>query len=155
MEMLMEKDELVEKIIKNMNALMSRKGHRHEYKMDFFSKGELFTLMVISHGEINKAKELAKYMNCSQARIAKIFDSLSKKGLISVETDENDRRSSIIKITESGKDFVLEEQNKANTKVGNVIDALGIEDSIELNRIIEKLIIIMNQTKGDTNAKTI
>jgi DNA-binding MarR family transcriptional regulator len=142
-------DELANMTIKNMHEIMSSKSSHHD--IDFFAKGELFTLFAIEHQKVCKAKELSIKLKCSQARMTKIFSSLEEKGFILRKIDDNDRRSEFVTITESGKKYMEECTQKRFSKIKNIINLIGEEDTLHFNMILEKLLLISKQEKEVNN----
>ena len=75
------------------------------------------------------------------------LNSLSKKGFIERNKDENDKRMVIVTITEAGKSFMLEEHEKAIAMLEKTLEKLGERDAKEFVRILNR--IIENATEDD------
>lgn len=83
-------------------------------------------------------KELQEILHVQPGSISEILAKLEDKGLILREKDDSDKRKSIIKLTETGrnaKDIVSVEYND-----GGLFDALSDEEQGTLKELLKKLL---------------
>lgn len=83
-------------------------------------------------------KELQEILHVQPGSISEILAKLEDKGLILREKDDSDKRKSIIKLTEAGrnaKDMVSVEDND-----GGLFDALSDEEQGTLKELLKKLL---------------
>ena len=118
-------------------------------KVDDLSQGErriLGYLTFFKNGGASSG-ELSEKLFLSTPRVASALKSLSKKGFIERNRDENDKRIVIVTITEAGKSFMREEHEKAVSMLEKTLQKLGEEDAKEFVRIIKR--IIENTTEDE------
>ncbi|MDR7075986.1 DNA-binding MarR family transcriptional regulator [Neobacillus niacini] len=118
-------------------------------KVDDLSQGErriLGYLTFLKNGGASSG-ELSEKLFLSTPRVASALKSLSKKGFIERNRHENDKRIVIVTITEAGKSFMREEQEKAVSMLEKTLQKLGEEDAKEFVRIIKR--IIENTTEDE------
>ncbi len=108
-------------------------------KVDDLSQGErriLGYLTFFKNGGASSG-ELSEKLFLSTPRVASALKSLSKKGFIERNRDENDKRMVIVTITEAGKSFMMEEHEKAISMLEKTLEKLGEKDAKEFVRIIK------------------
>ena len=110
-------------------------------KVDDLSQGERRILGYLTFFKNGGAAsgELSEKLFLSTPRIASALKSLSKKGFIERNRDENDKRIVIVTITEAGKSFMKEEYEKAVSMLEKTLQKLGEEDAKEFVRIINRI----------------
>jgi DNA-binding MarR family transcriptional regulator len=104
-----------------------------------FWQGELRVLQfVYQHGddEINPS-DLSDALHVSRARITTALSALRKKGFISMEMCEDDRRRMRVLLTADGETFVKEKQHIVEKHFDKLVNGLGEDDVMELVRLIE------------------
>lgn len=118
-------------------------------KVDDLSQGEkrILGYLTFFKNEGASSGELSEKLFLSTPRVASALKSLSKKGFIERNRDENDKRIVIVTITEAGKSFMREEQEKAVSMLEKTLQKLGEEDAKEFVRIIKR--IIENTTEDE------
>lgn len=104
-------------------------------------RGELFVLNYLTIQAYNvHPKELSESLNVSTARIAKLLNQLEKKGLILRQVDPNDNRQLIVIATEEGVQMAKEVRDQLLSRICNMLEILGPEDSAEYLRIQQKIL---------------
>lgn len=113
------------------------------------SQGESGVLLYLLNSNNNVSQsDLSEKLDVSIARIVAIINTLQKKELIEKKIDANDKRKTIISITEAGKEIITQRKKKAIQFIENVIKELDekeIEQYIAINKKIEE---ISNKIKG-------
>ncbi|MBR2742248.1 MAG: winged helix-turn-helix transcriptional regulator [Clostridia bacterium] len=105
------------------------------------ARGELFVLNFLEErGGSAYPGEISEAMQVSTARVAAILRSMKNKGWIERHTDESDSRYISVTITVRGKEEFAEKSLEALSKMREILDFLGEEDSAELLRIQKRII---------------
>lgn len=100
-------------------------------------KGCLFYLMFVENNI--SASKLSEVLDVSMPRVVSLINTLEIKGLIIKSCDKNDKRKTIISITNLGKKLVLDKKEDAISKISKIIDALGEKDFNEYIRLTKKI----------------
>lgn len=107
--------------------------------LERISKGEFLTLINLNcHGGKMTGTALAQSAEVSTARMTAILNMVEKKGYVIREADPKDRRKTYVMLTDKGKAFVDELDNKRLDFVTKYLKFLGEEDAAHLIRILEK-----------------
>ena len=104
-----------------------------------FWQGESHVLEYLyqhSNSEINPSV-LSDALNVSRARITAALSALRKKGYVTMEMCEHDRRRVRVILTDEGKQFIKVKQQKVKEHFDVLINGLGEENVIELTRLID------------------
>lgn len=134
---------------KNMNArkkaedffyiIATRKKSIVEIPLNY-SQGEVGTLLYLNFIQDNvTASELSEKLNVSLPRTVSIINSLESKKLLTKRIDKEDKRKTIINITEDGRKLVLEKKEECIEKLTKIIEKLDERDINEYIRIAEKI----------------
>lgn len=108
------------------------------------SQGEVGTLLYLTFEKDGiTSSELAKVLNVSLPRVASILNSLETKNLVEKLIDKNDKRKTILHITDTGKKLVLGKKEEAIIKIAKVMEKLDEEDIDQYMRITKKIGKIM------------
>lgn len=88
---------------------------------------------------------LSEQINVTRPRITAILTSLRKKGYIQMKMSEGDRRRMRVILTPEGEAYINEKQAKVEQYFDVLIDNLGEEYILELNRLIDLTIKVMDK----------
>ncbi|MDR3063582.1 MAG: MarR family transcriptional regulator [Methanobrevibacter sp.] len=127
--------------------------HRHHHKIKgidpYKGQGRVISLLKIQP-EIMQ-KELGYLLDISTQALAEILNKLEKKGYITREQSKKDRRSFVIKLTDSGREAVPEENYKRNYNyIEESFDCLDDEEQENLINYLDKIIEnIENEIDGN------
>jgi MarR family transcriptional regulator, organic hydroperoxide resistance regulator len=110
-------------------------------KVDDLSQGEKRILGYLTFFKDGGASsgELSEKLFLSTPRVASALNSLSKKGFIERNKDEDDKRIVIVTITESGRSFMMEEHEEALSMLEKTLEKLGEKDALEFVRILKRI----------------
>ena len=89
--------------------------------------------------------ELSEKLNVSLPRIASILNSLEFKELIIKENDNEDKRKTIVAITQNGKEFVSSKKDEAINNLTKILKRLDEEEINEYIRITKKIVNIFEE----------
>lgn len=108
------------------------------------SQGETGTLLYLTFVKDNiSASKLAESLEVSLPRITSVLNSLESKKLIERKVDSEDKRKTVVSITDVGKKLVLSKKEEAVEKISKIIERLDEKDInqyIALARKIGKII---------------
>ena len=108
-------------------------------ELDGTSKGEGSILLYLYHHDEAFAKDLAKDLKVSPARVAKILKKLEKKKMIIKIKSSTDKRKIAIKLREQGQKIVSASYKKTISKISSIVNKVGIKDIKEYIRISKKI----------------
>lgn len=92
---------------------------------------------------------ISEAMGVSTARVAVLLRKMSEKGLITKETYALDARVTVVRLTERGEDIVRRRQEEALSRIGEVIDKVGMERMLEFARTSKEIRSIMKRPDFD------
>lgn len=156
-----------EKIISNkemancfLNEILTNKCEVIKFKNvdDNFGDGEakMLTYLCFIEDGITAGK-LCEKLNVSSARIAKILNSLEGKQYIIRKTDDNDKRKTIVVVTDLAKEKMFELKEQTINRIKCIIDELGQDDFREFMRITNRInsiwINLSEKEQGDRNVR--
>ncbi len=104
------------------------------------SKTEIFSLLFLGRNKQATMTELAEYINSPTSTATGIADRLVKKGYISRERSERDRRIVMIALTEKGEEFVRDFKGLLAKYAKVVFRSLTREEKQFLLNIAHKII---------------
>ena len=103
-----------------------------------FSKGEFCVLLFLeSLDQDTTAVEIADQVSLTRPRITQIVSSLERRGFVTREKDEFDKRKVNIRITDEGRRVVNEQREQTVENHMRYLAKLG-DDSEAFLRILEK-----------------
>lgn len=105
-----------------------------------YSQGEIGVLLYLTFEQDGIiASELSEILQVTSPRMVSILHSLEKKKLITKVSDSEDRRRTIIYVTDIGKKLVLDKKKEATDKVMKILEHLKEEEIDEYLRIVKKI----------------
>jgi len=130
--------------VQTLLEMSERLGFHFIAKMNRYSTGESFALHHLIHRDgLSYPSELLEEAGTSSARIAAILKSLEKKGHIVRGVDPEDRRKTVVTITEEGLQRTNNEFVEMSRKFREVFRRLGKEDTGEFLRIFRRFLDIV------------
>lgn len=124
-----------------LEVMFSMRGRNTQKQIDESLNGENFVLFYILEQNGNVIpSDISNAMGSTSARIATVLNNLEKKGLISRTIDTEDRRRIIVNLTDAGKEYVHEQNQKRVEFITNMLKYLGENDAKEYIRIMKKLV---------------
>lgn len=112
-----------------------------------FLQGELHVLQYLYD---NKEREtnpsiLSAKTHVSRSRITAALTALRKKGYVTMELSEEDRRRMRVLLTENGEAYIKSKQEQVEHYFDVLVGGLGEENALHLIRLIELSIETMNK----------
>lgn len=130
-------EDLEKRLIKSLHKFGDNNSDR---KLNDSVRGEKMVMTLISkNGGSTYPKNIQEAMGISSARVAKIFNNLEAKNLITREADKKDKRKTLVSLTENGNKYVSLEKQKMDFAITTMFELLGNQDSEDFVRIIEKI----------------
>lgn len=108
---------------------------------------EYFTLAMLSEAPLRvfRMTELASATNASLPRLSHVVSRLEKRGYIERRPCADDRRATNAHLTDAGwEKVVATAPGHAGTVRENVIDPLTAADVTDLNRIMDKMLVMID-----------
>ena len=110
------------------------------------SQGETGALLYLTFEKDGiTSTELAEILNVSLPRVASLLNSLESKKLVRKLTDKEDKRKTIVNITEVGRNLVLAKKEESINKLTRVIEKLDEEDINQYIKLAQKIGKIMDE----------
>lgn len=147
----MLRDELFREMVEAFKEINNAKNL---FDFQSYLKGENYLMSCLeSLGGVSKPGNLAKELGVSKPRIAAMLCSLERKKLIKRSISKDDKRSSVIVITDKGREWVKLAGNEVHHAVLGVIEKIGEDDTKEFIRIMKKLLLIDQNEKKNAKEK--
>ncbi|MCD8096354.1 MAG: MarR family transcriptional regulator [Ruminococcus sp.] len=107
-----------------------------------FLRGEcrLLSYLNIDKDKSFKPSELSKQLNITTPRTASLIKTLEKKGYITRQRSDKDKREAYIKITESGIKYIEDKREKTCCLFDRAFIKLNETERSEFIRILSKLL---------------
>ena len=109
-------------------------------KLSSMLRGELFVLNYLNGRDTPvHPKELSEKLSVSTARIATLLNHMEEKHLVVRETDPEDSRQVLVRLTPDGLDAIQRCRSDVLANVERMLEGLGPDDAREYIRIQEKI----------------
>lgn len=137
-----------EKAEEIFNSLTKRKKFADKMPSNI-SQGESGVLLYLLNNDSVSQSELSEKLNITMPRVAAIINTLQDKMLVIKKTDlnDNDKRKTIITITEKGKKDILQKRKRAIIFIESIIKELTDEEIMQYISINKKIEEISNNLK--------
>ena len=149
----MEREHLAEQILTTFDSIDT------EILLDRLKlslKGENLLLMILSDlGGSGTPSKIIERLDFTGARLSAIIKSMESKGLVERRRNEGDKRSTIVVLTNEGKELYIRLRAEIISNALTIIEQLGEKDVCEFLRIIKKLADIANNTASYENKKEV
>ena len=120
----------------SLGGLLDRCGHYFAHRVGNKKRGQDSVLTVISQHPGITQKELAEILSIQPASVSELLMKLERKGLVLREKDENDRRSTMVHLTEDGHSHLAEPEGE----IADPFQVLSAEEQEQLRSLLEKLL---------------
>lgn len=121
-------------------------------KLKLSLKGENLLLMILSDlGGSSTPGKIIERLDFTGARLSAIIKSLESKGLVERKKHSQDKRSTIVVLTDEGKEHYMKLRAEIVSNALTIIEQLGEKDVCEFLRIMSKLADIANNTDSYNN----
>lgn len=121
------------------------------YSKSMVGEGQILLYLTIENGLTPGI--LSEITALGTGRIANILKTMEEKGYVIRKKDEKDKRKVYVYVTEKGKIWHEKNKRKLDEEVKNLLNYLGKEDSLELIRILNKIVDFNNQNTNQKEGK--
>ena len=97
--------------------------------------------------------EMQDYLRVSKAAVSQMLGTLENRGLITRETDPQNRRTIIVKLTKEGNEMIDRVEQKFNYYICMMIERFGEKDTKEIIRLIYKFADIIKDIQNDSSGE--
>src|SRR5690606_34421391 len=109
-------------------------------KAQFEQRGMNFVVKLLAkNGGTTFTFELANVMGISTARVSNLINKLEQKGFVERKIAENDARKTILILTERGKEYHEEMEEKYFMMMSKMIDVIGKEEILQFIQTFGKM----------------
>ncbi|WP_438349313.1 MarR family winged helix-turn-helix transcriptional regulator [Paenibacillus sp. FA6] len=143
----MENQLLIRKLMMSLARMYDMEAFSH---LAEFLQGELHMLHYLSqnsHSEINPSI-LSDKLHVSRSRITAALSTLRKKGYVTMEMSENDRRRMTVSLTSAGEAFIRGKQEEVVRYFDVLVKGLGEGNVLDMIRLIELSVGIMDSEEN-------
>ncbi|MBT1161950.1 MarR family transcriptional regulator [Bifidobacterium sp. SO1] len=89
------------------------------------AQGEMFAIRQLAHHGTMTPSQLAAALNATSGRISTLLSSMEKKGLITRETDPDDRRVVLVNLTDAGRERGRKDMEEMRDAVCWIFSQMG------------------------------
>jgi len=131
-------------LIDSFNLLFSsyNKFLNQNFKTDRFNDLSLnsyqYIVTIYDSNEITTTK-LSELLGLKKASVTQMLQNLEERGYVNKEPNKDDKRSSIIKLTEKGRSLIRDEESIYNQFETNMQKLLTEDELIQLEDLLYKL----------------
>ncbi len=144
----MDELEIVRKVTKLLYAYV-HDAHCKALKKNKIRHKDMTILdAILRMGNHVKMNDISAFFQISPAAVSQVMKHLEEKEWIQRITEEQDKRSVYICVTEQGRKVLVDQQKKMKEKLVRFIDMLGEEDAQAFVRILEKSLKFYQENKG-------
>lgn len=104
-------------------------------------------LYLVTEKEMKQVKHLAAAMNISASAVSQMITKLEAQDIIIREIDPENRRNTVLKTGEKGKELMKEMETKRTAIVAKYLKRLRADDLEQLDQIMKRLYDIIQQEK--------
>ncbi|ADH99000.1 MarR family winged helix-turn-helix transcriptional regulator [Salisediminibacterium selenitireducens] len=104
-------------------------------------------LYLVTEKEVKQVKHLAAAMNISASAVSQMITKLEAQDIIIREIDPDNRRNTVLKTGEKGKQMMKEMEIKRTAIVAKYLKRLKTDDLEQLDAIMKRLYAIIQQEK--------
>ena len=119
------------------------KWYTHSYKvLEPFYNADFRVLVYLLERDDRAVspRDLTELLGVTRQRVSTILSGLRGKGFIQMEVDPDDRRRMLIRLTEEGMRYFIEQSSAMRDAMDYVLERLGADGARQFLEIIDKLI---------------
>ena len=123
----------------SLRILLEERMKTVQKEYDLKKSELIFLLSLEFYPELNSAKKISGLGKLKRGNISFIVETLFKRGFIVQETDENDRRSNKIMLTEKAHSIIEESKVILNDTFSLIIEGIPKEELEMGEKLFEKM----------------
>ena len=128
--------------------MLSLRNSKPNFHIEESVKGMFPVLGILYDNEDVTPKDIENKLGVSSARIARVLNQLEEKKLVERTKSLNDKRKTIVVLTEEGKEITLKHRCDMNNFFDLMLKDLTDEEKEEFIFLMEKMV---NNIKGGKN----
>lgn len=127
----------------SLGGLLDRCGHLFAHRIGDKKRGQDGILTIIAQHPGISQKELGESLGIQPASVSELLGKLERKGLVSREKNEQDRRSIQVRLTEEGQKILAAPAEEPS----DPFQSLSAEEQEQLRILLEKLLADWTQRR--------
>ncbi len=96
-------------------------------------------LRVLARHGAMRPSELSEHLHIAARSATEVIDDLEAKGLVARRPDPNDRRATLVELTERGRRARRADARRSRREAERLFDQLTAADRAELTRILKQI----------------
>ena len=130
-------EQLFEQVMRAPRSVR-RKTFEFPFPRPFFVRERLLVIADSYDGGVRQ-KTLVDELDISPAAVSELVSKLEKDKYVNREIDPDDKRATLIKLTDLGKARAAELADERNERFSKAFDALNAKEKDQLLKLLEKL----------------
>lgn len=118
--------------------VVRRKAFEFPFPRPFFGRERLLVITDSYDGGVRQ-KALGEELEISPAAVSELVSKLERDGYVTREIDPDDKRATLIKLTEKGKARAAELSDERNERFAKAFTALTAKEKDQMLKLLEKL----------------
>ena len=119
--------------------IMHGHGMRRAMRKQAFAQARLLSLLAEKEGGVRQ-KVLAEEMRINPSSTSELISKLESEGYVARSVDPDDKRATLIELTEVGRARAYELEDERHEKFASVFEPLTAEEKEQLLKLLEKLV---------------
>lgn len=142
------KESIIASIEQRVFDIMLDFNHEFGGEIDqTLTSNQQLLLYLVTEKEMKQVKHLAAAMNISASAVSQMISKLETQDIIIREIDPDNRRNTVLKSGEKGKEMMKEMEMKRTAIVAKYLKKLGADDLEKLDEIMTRLYEIIQEEK--------
>ncbi|WP_233407920.1 MarR family winged helix-turn-helix transcriptional regulator [Marinomonas spartinae] len=144
--MTLNKQQINEQLFSSIGFLLGRTNHIKDRLLDQYLAQEEITssqvkvLLILYFMGTQRSSDISKTLSVDGSAMTRMLDRLEKKQLIKRETDLEDRRSTLIQLTEEGRIVTDRAMPFIQTAIDHLVDCLSTQEQQNLQHCLSKIV---------------
>lgn len=131
---------------KLFNFVISKKNELEKLKYDYFSGENGVLLYLLDNNGVSQSN-ISEFLGVSLPRVAFIIRNLENNDLIIRAVDYDDKRKTVIIITEKGKKYINQKRESLLDTIDKLLNELTLEEIDNYIKISNKINNILKENK--------
>ena len=109
-----------------------------------YGEGQMMIIRYLAdHREGVYPSDLINILGCGNSRIANALKELEKKGFVARFKCQNDKRKTLVQLTDKGREFAIERYHELEARITRIIDEIGKDKFSEFVSLSTEIINVM------------
>ena len=125
---------------KKISEKLERRANEDCGKRPFtFAQGKILCYLHEHETETVTLKDIEKFLDCSHATVSGLVSRLEEKGLVSLETNERDRRIKNLRLTEKEQNDYSEMKERQKSMEERLLSGFSEEERVQLSGYLKRI----------------